>query len=116
MMSDTFNCPVCGSKNIATEKRLNGNHICQDCHHRWKNYTPARDPRPVDRIDPFLNQVSRLWKTMPDLRFTQVLEVIKFHAKNSFGIEDLFYIEEDLLSKVINDLLKEEQKWDIFLF
>ncbi|PKP53774.1 MAG: hypothetical protein CVT92_02260 [Bacteroidetes bacterium HGW-Bacteroidetes-1] len=29
-------CPKCGSENIASERRLNGDSICQDCKHKDK--------------------------------------------------------------------------------
>ena len=30
-------CPKCKSKDIATERRPNGNNVCLTCHHKWPN-------------------------------------------------------------------------------
>jgi ribosomal protein L37AE/L43A len=28
-------CPSCKSQNVFTERRLNGDHFCGNCHHKW---------------------------------------------------------------------------------
>lgn len=33
-------CPRCNGKNIATERRPNGDHICGSCRHKWPNKKP----------------------------------------------------------------------------
>lgn len=33
---NTLECPVCGSSNIQTERRLDGFHHCMNCRHSWK--------------------------------------------------------------------------------
>ncbi|MGZ3772992.1 MAG: hypothetical protein ACXVCY_04400 [Pseudobdellovibrionaceae bacterium] len=30
-------CPSCGSMDIMTERRPDGDHVCSDCHYRWPN-------------------------------------------------------------------------------
>ena len=30
-------CPECGSTNIMTERRVNGYHVCLECHNFWSN-------------------------------------------------------------------------------
>ena len=105
-----INCPLCGSENVATEKRLDGNHFCQDCHHTWKNiYTPVEDERDPARISIFLNHVERLWKKFPDLRFTQVVSMIEIQAKEMFKKVDIFYLEEQSLLEVISFLIHESE-------
>ena len=32
----TIKCPRCGSKNIESERRINGNRTCIDCGYVWK--------------------------------------------------------------------------------
>ena len=50
-----------------------------------------RDP---NRIDPFLEELGKLWKEYPDFRFGQLL-------KNVFGDRDPFYLEEyEFLARV----------------
>jgi len=101
-----INCPLCGSKNVVTEKRLDGNHICQDCHHTWKNiYILNEDERDPARISIFLNHVEKLWKKFPDLRFTQVVSMIETQAKEMFKKVDIFYLEEQSLLEVISFLV-----------
>lgn len=42
--------------------------------------------RNPDRIDVFLNYFSELWRSYPNLRFSQVIELI--------GMEDYYYTED----------------------
>lgn len=37
-------CPECGSNNIATERKLNGNNKCMDCRYVWRNTTDPTKP------------------------------------------------------------------------
>lgn len=43
-------CPVCGSKNILTERRPDGFHACLDCLHHWKIGTSQPKQTLFDRI------------------------------------------------------------------
>lgn len=40
-------CPRCGSPNVATERRPNGNHLCTACRHKWPNRKPENVIRPM---------------------------------------------------------------------
>jgi hypothetical protein len=62
--------------------------------------------RDVERIDKFLRKLSELWKIIPDLRFPQLYTVIAIQAKDKFKIEDIYYLEEDQLEKIIKDIIE----------
>ena len=50
-----------------------------------------RDPKRIEKV---LSMIRSYWLTNPDLRFFQVVEIIK----SKLGQEDCFYVEdEDLL-------------------
>ena len=46
--------------------------------------------RDINRIDKFLEDFGKIWKTSPDLRFGQLVNNIQNFAQN-----DMFYVEED---------------------
>ena len=48
-------CPICGSENIAIERRPNGNCICQSCHHIWAN----------GPVEPALREVNVVFHEVP---------------------------------------------------
>ena len=54
--------------------------------------------RDKNRIDRVLKKVGRIWKKMPDLRMCQLLYFIT-------GLDDMFYVEDDQLEKLIKDKL-----------
>jgi hypothetical protein len=54
--------------------------------------------RDIKRIDPFLNQVAKLWKLHPDLRFYQIISLIG-------DIRENFYTEEPDILKLIENLI-----------
>jgi hypothetical protein len=62
--------------------------------------------RDIFRIAKFLDKFEELWKSAPDLRFIQVVASIQIQAKQKFGIDDLFYIEEDKLLEIMNDIIE----------
>jgi hypothetical protein len=43
-------CPNCGSTNIATERRMNGNHSCAACRHVWPNMKPTEPAPPTEAL------------------------------------------------------------------
>ncbi len=53
-----------------------------------------RDP---NRIKPFLETIEKCWSKVPDWRFGQLIE----NLKRRLDIEDLFYIEDKELEKLI---------------
>lgn len=63
--------------------------------------------RSTDRIEPFLDEVRKLWETQcPDLRFGQLMSNFETYLKNNYGF-DLFYLEEyeflDLFKDFVNE-------------
>lgn len=53
--------------------------------------------RDIKRIEPFMNELTEIWRTVPDWRFGQLIENFKRIAK----VEDLFYIEDDKMLEVL---------------
>lgn len=54
------------------------------------------------RIYPLLNKIGDYWIRNPDLRFGQIIENLKRANK----IDDLFYIEDDVFKKLIEQYTK----------
>jgi hypothetical protein len=46
-------CPKCGHDKISTERRMNGNHICQKCRNVWPNKReePSGNSEELKRYD-----------------------------------------------------------------
>lgn len=63
-----------------------------------------RDP---NRIDYVLGLLRKVWETIPDLRFCQLMEILK----NYMGVDDLFYIEDDKFAQCIIDYFDLDEKW-----
>ena len=57
-----------------------------------------RDP---NRIAHFLILLGRLWKRNPDLRFAQIIEILK----SKLGTDDMFYVEDDDLIKLMKKMV-----------
>lgn len=55
--------------------------------------------RNPNRIYEVLNLLQRGWEKVPDLRFGQLIE----NLKRYINIDDLFYIEDDEMTKKIVD-------------
>ena len=59
--------------------------------------------RDINRIEPFMNELTEIWRTVPDWRFGQLIE----NFKTCEQIDDLFYMEDsEMLEKLIQ--FKEE--------
>lgn len=58
-----------------------------------------RDPK---RIKPLLMEIEKQWERFPDWRFGQLIENIK----RFYDINDLFYIEDDEMLKLIENFMK----------
>ena len=59
--------------------------------------------RDINRIEPFMNELTEIWYTVPDWRFGQLIE----NFKTCEQIDDLFYMEDsEMLEKLIQ--FKEE--------
>ena len=61
--------------------------------------------RRVDRIDPFLEELGKVWKKNPDLRFGQLIYVLA----DKMNQHDIFFPEEDEWLEGVK-LLDEESK------
>lgn len=55
-----------------------------------------RDP---NRIDYILELLGKGWKAHPDLRFCQLMEILKHYM----NVDDCFYIEDDQFAQAIID-------------
>lgn len=62
-----------------------------------------RDP---DRIIYLLGELEEQWHKFPDWRFGQLIENIK----RFYGIDSLFYIEDDKMLNLIKNFLTEKEK------
>lgn len=58
-----------------------------------------RDPK---RIKPLLMEIEKQWERFPDWRFGQLIENIK----RFYDINDLFYIEDDEILKLIENFMR----------
>ena len=60
-----------------------------------------RDP---NRIAHLLVLLGRLWKRNPDLRFAQIIEILK----SKLWTDDMFYVEDDDLIKLLERITKND--------
>ena len=56
--------------------------------------------RDINRIEPFMNELTEIWKKLPDWRFGQLIENIKRYMKTG----DLFYVEDDKMLEILKNL------------
>ena len=61
-----------------------------------------RDP---NRIAHLLVLLGRLWKRNPDLRFAQIIEILKL----KLGTDDMFYVEDDSLIKLLERMIDKDK-------
>ena len=72
-----------------------------------------RDPQRIKRV---LSLLRALWETYPDLRFGQLVALIKSNYKKDLGVSeesflrDIFNAEDDEIEKVLKELLRGESK------
>ena len=64
-----------------------------------------RDPNRIPKVMALLEEG---WKKVPDWRFGQLIE----NLKRYIGVQDLFYMEDDQLEKVIKDYFDLEAEND----
>ena len=62
-----------------------------------------RDPK---RITPLMTEFEKQWKRFPDWRFGQLIENIK----RFYGVDDLFFIEDDKMLELIKNFMTEKEK------
>lgn len=52
--------------------------------------------RKPERIPEVLSEVERIWKTVPDYRFFQLVDLLVHLCASEIGLEkDLFYLEDE---------------------
>ena len=61
-----------------------------------------RDPNRIAHLSVLLG---RLWKRNPDLRFAQIVELLK----SKLGTDDMFYIEDDDLIKLMERMVDKDK-------
>lgn len=59
--------------------------------------------RNPERIQPFLEKLGEIWSSQPDLRFAQVIELIKSLGGLS---ENVFYVEDDTWNDAFDKALQ----------
>lgn len=58
--------------------------------------------RDINRIDIFCDELKRIWKKCPDLRFSQIINLV-FIISNK---QDLFYVDDAEMLFYIQDIEK----------
>lgn len=58
--------------------------------------------RDINRIDNFLNEIGKIWKKYPDLRFAQFITNLTMYRT------DLYYVEEDEFLSILKEFYLEE--------
>jgi uncharacterized protein YihD (DUF1040 family) len=61
-----------------------------------------RDP---NRIAHLLVLLGKLWKRNSDLRFSQIVEILK----SKLGTDDMFYVEDDDLIKLLERMVDNDK-------
>ena len=59
--------------------------------------------RNPERINNFCNQLAKFWEQHPDLRFGQVVELLKKYNRDRCGNPDIFYVEDFTILQMIDD-------------
>lgn len=58
--------------------------------------------RNPERIQPFLEKIAEIWSFQPDMRFAQIIELVKSYG----GLpENIFYLEDDMWSEAMDKTL-----------
>lgn len=60
--------------------------------------------RDINRIAHLLVLLGKLWKRNPDLRFSQIVEILK----SKLGTDDMFYVEDDDLIELLERITKND--------
>ena len=60
--------------------------------------------RNPNRIDKLLRKLSCLWYKYPDMRFSQIIQML--FGKKTQVDSSIFYMEDDYMMKKIDDMLK----------
>lgn len=59
------------------------------------------------QIDGFLKELKILWLKCPDLRFFQVIELIRQSKTQLFPQSDLFYVEDEQITQKMTEIVVE---------
>lgn len=65
-----------------------------------------RDPKRIDEITNLLNEI---WHKYPDLRFWQLMDLLRGTMYNKMAVRDLFYCEDDVTKKFFKDIETKER-------
>jgi uncharacterized protein YihD (DUF1040 family) len=60
--------------------------------------------RDAKRIKTILDKLKRVWEKQPDTRLGQLLSILPENQR------DIFYLEDDELEKMLDELLRQEEK------
>lgn len=60
--------------------------------------------RDIKRIDTFLLKLKEVWVQYPDLRFAQVIDILKF--PDEYKNKDPFFFEEEDWVKIFDNTIK----------
>ena len=66
--------------------------------------------RDINRIDKLQNIITEYWKLPQhaDLRYFQFINYLDMKVKETLGYKDSFYIEDDVLIKVVINLMSKD--------
>lgn len=71
-----------------------------------RNTCSGRDP---ERIEPFLEELARLWHKVPDWRFGQLMLNFQYWL-NATSHGDGFYLEEDKYLELFKNFMEEKTR------
>lgn len=61
--------------------------------------------RDINRIEPFMNELTEIWKLVPDYRFGQLIETFK--SCEQIDDDNLFYLEDSITLEKLRHFKKE---------
>lgn len=72
--------------------------------------------RDINRIEPILEKISKIWHLQPDLRFGQIIALVQSYCEELPS--NLFYVEDDILDFALEKTLQQinelnEEKHDV---
>jgi hypothetical protein len=65
--------------------------------------------RDINRIDPIVEKIGKFWKTRPDYRFWQIINVLHDELVKVESNRDIFFTEDDKWEEALDNLLKNEK-------
>ena len=67
--------------------------------------------RDIKRIKPLLSKIEILWRECPNLRFAQIVEMIKHEVEQ----EDIFNVEDDLIEDAVDRLMDKRRGSGVYV-